>query len=457
VACSGGPDSVALLDGLHGLAEIGGLTLAAAHLDHAIRSTSHQDAAFVAQLCDRLGVRLQTARIDVPARARDRGIGLEQAAREARLEFLAAAARREAIQAVATGHHAADQVETVLHHLFRGAHLRGLAGMRPARPLEGDLWLFRPMLGLTRGEVLGYLRARGLNWREDPTNSDTDLTRNFLRHELLPLLRDRLNPAVDDAILRVARAAEQAEQLLETQARHLLDQALCTAVDRRIELDAPRLAAAPEVVAAAALRTCLIRHFGRADDWTRRHLLELVDLAGGQGNRRLKLAGLEAHRQGDRLELRPAGSCGTGPDWTEPVPLDPGRTVLPDGTQIHLDILAPEAEEVESHLRQAQPGTELLDAGQVVGRLRARPRAEADRFVPLGAAGGQSVSDFLTNARLGPATRREVRCILDDAGIVLLVPLRIADRVKLTDRTAKVLRIRWIGPNDREPDGRRDV
>ncbi len=448
---------MALLDGLVALADAEGLALAAAHLDHGIRPDSGQDAAFVADLCDRVGVELQVARIDVPATAEKRRTGLEQAAREARLEFLAAAARRESMRAVATGHHAGDQVETVLHHLFRGAHLRGLAGMRPARALEGDIWLFRPMLGVTRQEVLAYLRARRLDWREDPTNAQTDLTRNFLRHQLLPLLRDRVNPAVDAAILRVAQAAEEAERLLEARALDLLDQALCAAGQRGVELDAPQLAEAPEVVAAAALRTCLARHFDRSDDWTRRHLSELVGLAGGKGNRRLKLGGLEAHRQGDRLELRPARPCRSAPEWSEPIRLEPGQTVLPDGARIHLDVLAAASEQVESHLGRPQPGTELLDASQLVGQLRVRPRTEGDRFVPLGAPGVQSVSDFLTNARLGPARRRQVHCILDDAGIVYLAPLRIAERVKVTDQTASVLRIHWIAPNDREPGGCKGV
>ncbi|MFP4354113.1 MAG: tRNA lysidine(34) synthetase TilS [Phycisphaerae bacterium] len=445
-AVSGGPDSVVLL---HALAEAAGrglCCLRALHVDHAIRPVSADDADFVDRLCRRLDVPLDSVRIDVPARAAADRTGLEETARNVRREQFDLCLQRHEFTAVATGHHRDDNVETILHKVLRGTGLRGMAGMEVCSSLDAGGLLFRPLLELSRGQILAFAEATGLSWRADSTNADTRLTRNCLRHEVLPLLREQINPQVDQAILRASLAARQAADWLDQLARPVLERAELRRSDRAVSLRLDVLAEQPD--------PCLVWCFQRllealpgAGETSAVHYEQLVDLVRGQqGNRQFQLPGLLARRQGDRILLEPAGPTPQEVHYCQT--LREGDNELPDGQTVRLETIRGDSATVQQHLQCPRIGVELLDADRISGPLQARPRLQGDRFLPLGAPGSQSVSDFLTNARLGPAERQAVRCVLDQEGIVYLAPLRLAHRVRLTGKTRRVLRISWNCPTD---------
>lgn len=182
VACSAGADSVALA---FALAQIPG-SCVLAHVRHDIRPSSQTDAeaSHVANLAQEWGVPFACAHIVV----RDKPHNLEANARAARYQQLGRLADEHDCPYIATGHHADDQLETLLMSLMRGSGISGMAGMRPVSPIRGRQ-LLRPMLDVRREEIEGLLRRAGLAWHEDPTNADTGFTRNRIRHELLPVLR----------------------------------------------------------------------------------------------------------------------------------------------------------------------------------------------------------------------------------------------------------------------------
>jgi tRNA(Ile)-lysidine synthase len=196
VAVSGGPDSVALtrtLLDLHSHLRLQPLILA--HLNHQLRGAeSDADESFVEVMSRGLleegigDVRFISQREDVRKQALDAKDNLEKVAREARYAWLAQVARNADARWIATGHTANDQAETVLHRLLRGAGLKGLRGIAERRPLEEGVSLIRPMLAVTRAEVREYLRIKGQAFRQDSSNFDRRLTRNRIRHELLPYL-----------------------------------------------------------------------------------------------------------------------------------------------------------------------------------------------------------------------------------------------------------------------------
>lgn len=214
---SGGADSVAMLRAMAALKarHRGRGTLYVAHLNHGLRgTTADADEGWLASLCERLKVVLDSDKADVSAIAAEQGDGWEAAARSARYTFLRAVAERTGARFVATAHTANDQVETVLHRVLRGTGVEGLAGIAKARPLTPSVALVRPMLDLTRRDVLCYLTAIGQDYRTDATNEDVQWTRNRLRHELLPQLRERFNPQVDAALLRLATQAGEAQAVI---------------------------------------------------------------------------------------------------------------------------------------------------------------------------------------------------------------------------------------------------
>lgn len=228
VGVSGGADSVALLSILRELAprDGRGYHITAAHLNHCLRDSADADGAFVEQLTEKWEIPLICERRDVAGRMKRTGEGIEEAARKIRYEFLAESAQRVGASSIAVGHHSDDNVETILHRIVRGTHLRGLAGIRPARKMEGmDAMLVRPLLDCSRGDIEDYCKRNNLSWRTDPSNSDTAFSRNFIRHDLLKLLRERMNPQADQAILRLSAAAAEAEEYLSLQAESILRRA----------------------------------------------------------------------------------------------------------------------------------------------------------------------------------------------------------------------------------------
>ncbi|MCX6558986.1 MAG: tRNA lysidine(34) synthetase TilS [Candidatus Aminicenantes bacterium] len=214
VACSGGPDSMALL---HLCLELGGdegFATAAAHFNHGLRPRAATDERFAEAAALKLDIPYFAGREDVRSLARAQRLGVEEAARLARYRFLERAAAEAGAARLATGHTMNDQAETVLLRLLRGTGPAGLAGI----PTRRGLVIVRPILALERREVLSYLADRGIAYRRDETNSDTDILRNRVRHLLIPYLEKRFEPAIVRSLARLARIAGDEEVWLEAAA-----------------------------------------------------------------------------------------------------------------------------------------------------------------------------------------------------------------------------------------------
>jgi tRNA(Ile)-lysidine synthase len=237
VAVSGGADSVALARGLAALKTQGAGRLTVAHFNHRLRGdASNADQRFVQALADQLGLDcvVEAAQLS-PAAAKDDGI--EAAARHARYEFLRGLAEARGARYVVTAHSLDDQAETVLHHVLRGTGLAGLAGMTRTRQLGPNVTLLRPLLEFRRHELLGYLKSLDQPYCLDATNRDVRFARNWIRHELLPLIERDYRPNVAEALARLATLAGEAQRVVEAAADDLLDKAIVTATADRVVLD----------------------------------------------------------------------------------------------------------------------------------------------------------------------------------------------------------------------------
>ena len=240
VAVSGGADSTALLLALEELKRAGLLCveLTAAHLNHGLRGASaEEDAKFAETLASEHGFEFVSARADVGRRVSESGDNLEQAARRARYEFLADAARRAGASAVLTGHTLDDQAETILLRLLRGSGSEGLGGMRPERSLEegGEVSLRRPLLEWARrADTEGYCRERGVEFRADEMNEDERFARVRVRRRLLPLL-ETFNPRAAATLARTAGLLREESAALEGFAARLLEEARAESDNTRAE------------------------------------------------------------------------------------------------------------------------------------------------------------------------------------------------------------------------------
>ncbi len=247
VAVSGGADSVALLRALCSVRQPGAGQLVVAHFNHGWRGDeSTGDEQFVASLAESLELTCEVGRADVASRLEKPAS--EDVARHARYKFLQEVAETRGARYVVTAHTADDRAETVLHRVLRGTGLAGLCGIPSARML-GHASLVRPLLGVWRADVLGYLEQLGQPYREDSTNRDRRFTRNRLRHELLPHVAEAYNPNVREALVRLAVLAEDAQQLIDQRIARLDDGAIEIDAQGRARVDCRALReAAPYLV-----------------------------------------------------------------------------------------------------------------------------------------------------------------------------------------------------------------
>ena len=248
VAVSGGADSVALLSALARLAgssPTAATRIVGCHFNHGLRDAdSDEDEQFVRQLCQMLDVACEIGRAEAGAFDAVGGEGIESTARKLRYDFLMEAAQRWQAQFVVTAHTANDQAETVLHRILRGTGLAGLAGIPFSRELTKGVEVVRPLLHLPRQRLLEYLDLLGQDFRHDSSNDDVRFTRNRLRHDLLPELRQHYNSKVDDSLTRLAQLAGEAQQVIEQEVDRL-QRAVKTNSDGKVLFDCRRLAGHP--------------------------------------------------------------------------------------------------------------------------------------------------------------------------------------------------------------------
>ena len=214
VALSGGADSVALLYALNRLKDRLGITVKAAHLNHLIRGDeAFRDEEFVKNLCSSLDIPLICEEIDVPKLAKKQNLSLETAAREIRYEFLNRVCEGGLI---ATAHTASDNLETLLLNLARGSAIGGLCGI----PIKRDN-IIRPIISVTREEIEKYCCVNNLSFVTDSTNLSDDYTRNKLRHNIVPVLRE-LNPKIEKTVLKTSRSVTEISNMIKSSAENYI-------------------------------------------------------------------------------------------------------------------------------------------------------------------------------------------------------------------------------------------
>jgi tRNA(Ile)-lysidine synthase len=297
VAVSGGPDSVCLLHVLLELAPAFDVSLSVAHLNHQLRGAeSDEDERFVAGLAARLGLPFVRTGTDLAA-AKD---NLEQAGRCARQAFFAGLKADR----IALGHTRDDQAETVLFRLLRGAGLRGLAGIYPVTDDDSDRPSYvRPLIEVTRGEVIEFLRGRGIPWREDSSNLDPRFARNRIRSSLLPELARDWNPQIGESLAQLATLAHDEERWWRSYLDDL-SAGILLARAGGIELRASTLISLPLAVRRRLVRLAISQVKGdlrRLEFAHVERVLELAAEAGGDG--RLRLPGIDVRRSFDWIRV----------------------------------------------------------------------------------------------------------------------------------------------------------
>lgn len=451
VGVSGGPDSTLLLYALHALSAERGLNWAlhAAHLHHGLRaSDADADAAFVQQLADQLGLPMSAERADIRSQIAEHGGSTEEVARQRRYEFLERVALRTGSDCCAVGHHGDDNAETILHRVCRGTGLRGLRGMSDVRAIQpgSRVRLVRPFLPLRRDEIAELCRARQIAFRIDATNESSEFTRGRIRAQVLPLLRDAVNPQVTDALLRLGEQASWLGNYLEDAAARVFDSMVVSEGPGFVAINTVALLGKQRIIQAEIVRHAVSTVMGVEQDISFVHVEAILRLAAERGS------GKEVHVPGpvvvrkryERLEFLPRDAAGddAAPEFAPVFVQVPGRTTLDAwAADLHTEVLDVDAERIAARRANLNRREEWIDLERVYPPLQIRPRREGDRFHPLGGPGSKSLSDFFIEQKVDPRLRGRIGVLCDQQGPIWVMPLRIDERVKLRNTTRRALRL----------------
>jgi tRNA(Ile)-lysidine synthase len=457
VGVSGGPDSLCLMSVLRKT----GYRIIVAHFNHKLRPDSDADANIVEQTAARLNLVSVIESGDVRAYADQAKLSLEEAARIMRYRFLMQQAHQFAAQAVAVGHTADDQVETVLMHFIRGAGLVGLKGMSHrtiVRIFDPEIPIVRPLLDTWREETVVYCAANGFRPRHDPSNASLDFFRNRLRHLLIPTL-ETYNPRLREVILRTSRSLEADYEILAG----VLDKSWKACVVQEsagfIIFDAAALAGQSLGLQRNLIRRAIERiHPGELD--LNYATLERASnfISGDPSHVRADLAGgVHLLREGSWIYVVSGNITLPIERWPQ-MPLEsntislkiPGQIMLSGGWKLSCECWNIASLALEQARANDDPFQAWLDANGIADALELRVRQDGDRFQPLGMDGHEmKISDFFINVKLPQRARERWPLLCMGEKVVWVPGYRPAHPFRVTEATRQAL---YFSMTRAEPD-----
>nr|WP_092073684.1 tRNA lysidine(34) synthetase TilS [Dendrosporobacter quercicolus]NSL47967.1 tRNA lysidine(34) synthetase TilS [Dendrosporobacter quercicolus DSM 1736]SDM65599.1 tRNA(Ile)-lysidine synthase [Dendrosporobacter quercicolus] len=431
-ACSGGPDSLALVHSLVRLRSKYKIRLAVAHVDHMLRGEdSEADAEFVAKFCRQLNLACYRTAVDVPGYIAETGRSLQDAARKLRYEYLRQTALGIGQAKIATGHHRDDQAETILINLLRGAGSTGLSGMKPYHA-----GIIRPLLGISRAEIEQYCQNQGLIPRQDSSNFKTDYLRNRIRLNLLPELEQNYNQAIKETLCRTAELIGGELDFIRQTLVDVWPQIVREEQDRffvrRSGLAGLHIAQQREII-----RLAIEKKQGSSRGITFVHVEKLIEMAlTGRTGSVLELPGRLRARAGyDEVEVYRQAE----PELSPPVAARrlnlPGKTYVPE---LHLTIVAELCTAVPEKL---PPASAVFAWSELEPPLYIRTRRDGDRFRPKGFNGSKKVKDFFIDAKIPREKRAITPIIYDGKGILWVGGYRQAERGGIPVDTQQFLQL----------------
>lgn len=430
-AVSGGPDSVALLHLLCAFKNDLDVRLEVAHIEHGIRGAeSREDARFVAALADRLGIPFHIKELELGDAARAKG-NLEALAREERYRFLTETARERRLEKIATGHTLDDQAETVLMRLFRGSGRSGLGAMAPVS-LRGQATLIRPLIESSREEVETYLAGAGLAYRIDRTNFDPALLRNWLRLEMLPRLKEKIDPAVARRLARLADIARGEDEVLDRLAR----ERMAGIIEGDSLLLREPLLNEPEAMQRRIVRLWLEKVRGGLKRIGFDHVEAVLDLiAAGPPQGRVAIpGGLEVARFYEKLAIERKARR-SAVSYTYPIVPGAGVYQIAEAGMTISTSVRPAARLPETVFEA------VFDIAALPEKLTIRNFRPGDRFQPLGLTGHKKVKDLFIDKKVPLQARRTVPLLVAGDDILWIAGYGRSRIAPVTSRTRKVLTV----------------
>jgi len=410
VCVSGGADSMCLLEALLESLRTKKFVVGAAHFNHRLRgSESDRDEAFVREHCIARGVPFFPGGGDVRMYASRNGLGLEEAARDMRYGFFFETAEKTGAERIATAHTMDDNTETMLLNLVRGTGTNGLSGIPPVRDN-----IIRPMLHVSRDEVMRFVAERAIPYVEDSTNSQEIHTRNRIRHSVVPVLKD-INPRLNDAAAVAAELMRDDEDLISDIADLFISEC-CVG----LTADAADLAVLPVSVSRRVIR----KLYGGSLSF--KHVKSVLALCAQENpSASLSLPGMTVYREYERVVFSPeqvAAAEGFAPVF----PAD-GNSVVILGLGLRISCTAVVYDDGFDIIDESFTSF-IFKSIDICGKITVRPRREGDTIRLLGQGNTKTLKKLFIERRVPARKRAQIPVIADDNGVLAVYGIGIGDR-----------------------------
>ncbi|MFB9273948.1 tRNA lysidine(34) synthetase TilS [Cohnella cellulosilytica] len=442
-AVSGGPDSMALLHLLKEMAQTEPMRIVAAHANHQFRGAeSDAEAELVRRTAEQWGVVFESAELGMPDYIEETGLNAQSASRERRYAFLREVAGKHGSACLLTAHHADDQAETVLMRIVRGTGIGGLSGIAYRRR-EDRLELIRPLLRITKCELLEYCKRNGVPYAVDSSNAERHYFRNAVRLDVMPAL-ERYNPRLKDSLVRLADQAAADDEYMEEQTVRVFREA-ATPIGDGFRLERRRFRGLHVALQRRLIKLILNCSANPRQMLDFRQVEEIVGALSQERPASIRMDlgdGWVLNREYDEAYIGPKPPETTG--FAYPADEDTAEVALPDtGGRIRLERLAGAV--------QAMPGNRgeaCFDAEELRYPLLVRSRLAGDTMQPYGLNGTKKVQDMFVDAKVPRSRRDKLPLLADAAGRVLWIPgLRRSGHALVRENTRTTLRATYEEEN----------
>jgi tRNA(Ile)-lysidine synthase len=436
VALSGGPDSTALLIVLTAIAQEQDLILIIAHFNHGLRGAeSDEDEKFSRDLSEKMGFAFVSEKMDQEKMGK--GISPEDFYRQERYNFLNKVAEDYHAQKIAVGHNMQDQAETVLLNILRGSGLEGLKGILPMR----DGKFIRPLIEISRREIICFLNEAGIPYRQDSSNENKRYLRNQIRSELIPYLKEKFNPRIEESLAQMAEILRPEDELIRQHVDEVLKSSFIQRQQNRILLKIAYINKLPLAIRWRLFKTLLESLSPAKNGFSFIHIKSLDNLAQKceSGKRIVLPLGIEARREYDDLIMERRQIVSKQMEYEYAMNI-PGSLYIKERKIIIRSELTTKGKFDFSGKNEV-----YLDLDKIQHPIIIRNRRDGDWFQPLGMQGRQKIKTFFIDHKIPQYRRNEIILLVDRLSVIWIENMHLNDRVKITAETKNILKLDIVG------------
>jgi tRNA(Ile)-lysidine synthase len=439
VAVSGGPDSVALLKVMTLISDEYNLTLFTAHLNHGLRREADDEEQFVRRISREMGIIAESAKVDINSLKKGTGRSIEDIGREVRYRFLSEVAEKHNAHAIALGHTLNDQIETVLMNFLRGSGPEGLKGMLPTR----DSLYIRPLLGISRKEILSFIAFHKLPYVTDASNTENIYLRNRIRHSLLPLLK-KYNSNLEKSLINMAEIMRLEDDYMKTTVYSVLSEWNIVPGKGEIVISVSALKKCHEAVQHRILKELLRRFTPTGQGIGYAHIKAVMDVCKSDhpsGCLYLPHV-IVVRREYDSLILSIGKQGGIYEKQGEifyEASIPGSVHVVESGKTLRFEF-------VESHdgIHATGHNAVFMDYDRIVAPVIIRTAQPGDRIQPLGMKGTKKIKSYFIDEKVPLNVRKNTLLLSDRESVIWIAGMRLSERVKITDKTSRILKVEIV-------------